>query len=572
MIEQVVFADGTIWTQQTIHDKMHNITGTDKDDAIRSYDNGPVEYHGLAGNDVLVGGRGDDKLYGDDGDDRISGEEGNDLIVGGRGNDIINGFRGDDTYVFNLGDGRDIIHDNYGFDILKFGEGIAPEDISIKRVEKNSDYNLELSIKNSEDSVTVSNYFGSFSYFSGAVNSRGGAIDQVVFADGTVWTVDIIHEMMHNITGTDKDDTIRFYDDDSVEYHGLAGNDVLVGGRGNDKLYGDDGNDTIYGGEGNDLLVGGKGDDELSGSRGDDTYIFNRGDGSDMISECGGIDTIKFGEGITPDDVDVKRVYKSGSDYGYALELSLKGTSDKISVKNYFGYYSYSGFHKPSPESLIEKVVFADGTVWTQDTINSKVHNITGTEDSETIQAFDDDAVTYYGLGGNDNLYGSKSNDKLYGGAGNDRISGGEGDDLIVGGAGDDYLDGYYGNDTYIFNKGDGSDTVYDADGKDDKIVLGYDSQDIMFERFGNNLRLRITGSTDSVTIDSWYASSNDRYKIETFKSTTGSTITHTQIENLIQAMSSFQKDTGMTWEQALATQPSQVQAIVQEYWTVPGV
>ena len=572
MIEQVVFADGTIWTQQTIHDKMHNITGTDKDDTIRFYDDDSVEYHGLAGSDVLVGGRGDDKLYGDEGDDTMSGGEGDDLLVGGRGNDIINGFRGDDTYVFNLGDGRDIIHDNYGFDILKFGEGIAPEDISIKRVEKNSDYNLELSIKNSEDSVTVSNYFGSFSYFSGAVNSRGGAIDQVVFADGTVWTVDIIHEMMHNITGTDKDDTIRFYDDDSVEYHGLAGSDVLVGGRGDDKLYGDEGDDTMSGGEGDDLLVGGKGNDELNGYRGDDTYIFNKGDGSDMISECGGTDTIKFGEGITPDDVDVKRVYKSGSDYGYALELSLKGTSDKISVKNYFGYYSYSGFHKPSPESLIEKVVFADGTVWSQDTISSKVHNITGTEDGETIQAFDDDAVTYYGLGGNDNLYGSKSNDKLYGGAGNDRISGNEGDDLIVGGTGDDYLDGYYGNDAYVFNKGDGSDTVYDANGNDDKIILGYNSQDIMFERSGNSLRLRMIGSSDSVTINSWYTNNSNQYKIETFKSATGSTITHTQIENLIQAMSSFQKDTGMTWEQALTTQPSQVQAIVQEYWTVPGV
>ena len=77
-------------------------------------------------------------------------------------------------------------------------------------------------------------------------------------------------------------------------------------------------------------------------------------------------------------------------------------------------------------------------------------------------------------------------------------------------------------------------------------------------------------GSLDAITISSWYG--GDNYKIETFKSATGSTITHTQIENLIQAMSSLQKDTGMTWEQALTTQPSQVQAIVQEYWTVPGV
>ena len=571
MIEKIEFADGTIWTQQTIHDKMHNITGTDKDDAIRSYDNGPVEYHGLAGNDVLVGGRGDDKLYGDDGDDRISGEEGNDLIVGGKGDDTISSFRGDDIYVFNRGDGKDVITDCGGLDILQFGEGIKPEDITLKRVYKNSDYNLEISIKDTDDAVTFVSHFGSSNY-SGWYATPGRMLDCIKFADGTVWTKDDIDYKMHHLTGTEENDRLVAYDKADVVYYGRGGNDTLFGSEGNDKLYGDDGDDAISGGEGNDLLVGGKGNDELNGYRGDDTYIFNKGDGSDTISECDGTDTIQFSEGISPDDVDVRRVYKSSTGYGsYALELSLKGTSDKITVDSYFGYYSYNGLHK-SPNSMIEKVAFADGVVWTQDTINSKVHNITGTEDGETIQAFDDDAVTYYGLGGNDNLYGSKSNDKLYGGTGNDRISGSEGDDLIVGGAGDDYLDGYYGNDTYVFNKGDGSDIVYDANGNDDNIILDYDSQDIMFEKFGNNLRLRMIGSSDSVTINSWYANNSNQYKIETFKSATGSTITHTQIENLIQAMSSFQKDTGMTWEQALTTQPSQVQAIVQEYWTVPGV
>ena len=571
MIEKIEFADGTIWTQQTIYEMMHNITGTDKDDTIRSYDDGSVEYHGLAGNDVLVGGRGNDKLYGDDGDDRLSGGEGNDLFVGGKGNDTIDSFRGDSTYVFNRGDGKDVVADYGGLDTLQFGEGIRPKDIILKRVYKNSGYNLEISIKDTDDVVTFASHFGSSNY-SGWYATPDRMLDRIKFADGTVWTKDDIDYKMHHLTGTEENDRLVAYDKADVVYYGRGGNDTLFGSEGNDKLYGDDGDDAISGGEGNDLLVGGKGNDELNGYRGDDTYIFNKGDGSDTISECDGTDTIQFSEGISPDDVDVRRVYKSSTGYGsYALELSLKGTSDKITVDSYFGYYSYNGLHK-SPNSMIEKVAFADGAVWTQDTINSKVHNITGTEDSETIQAFDDDAVTYYGLGGNDNLYGSKSNDKLYGGTGNDRISGGEGDDLIVGGIGDDYLDGYYGNDAYIFNKGDGSDTVYDANGNDDKIILGYNSQDIMFERSGNNLRLRMIGSSDSVTINSWYTNNSNQYKIETFKSATGSTITHTQIENLIQAMSSFQKDTGMTWEQALTTQPSQVQAIVQEYWTVPGV
>ena len=590
-IDRVVFADGTVWTQDTIYQRMHDITGTNDKDDIYAYDDGDVVYHGLAGNDTLHGGKGNDKLYGDDGDDVLAGRDGDDLIdggtgndyilgdagndvlIGGEGNDEIKGGTGNDTYIFNRGDGVDIIEETDGFDKICLGEGIDPNDVVawVSLVNSN-EVSLELSLRGTGDKITVRRQFGTFSYSNGDVASPGAQIEQITFTDGTVWGIDEIYRRAHVMSGTDGNDNFYAAGGSAVVYNGRSGDDYIAGTMGDDKLYGDDGDDSLFGNEGNDLLVGGKGNDELSGSRGNDTYIFNKGDGSDMISECGGTDTIKFGEGITPDDVDVKRVYKSGSDYGYVLELSLKGTSDKISVKNYFGYYSYSGFHKPSPESLIEKVVFADGTVWTQDTINSKVHNITGTEDGETIQAFDDDPVVYSGLGGDDNLYGSKSDDKLYGGTGNDRISGSEGDDLIVGGAGDDYLDGYYGNDTYIFNKGDGSDTVYDADGKDDKIVLGYDSQDIMFERFGNNLRLRITGLTDSVTIDSWYASSNDRYKIETFKSATGSTITHTQIENLIQAMSSFQKDTGMTWEQALTTQPSQVQAIVQEYWTVPGV
>lgn len=156
------------------------------------------------------------------------------------------------------------------------------------------------------------------------------------------------------------------------------------------------------------------------------------------------------------------------------------------------------------------------------------------------------------GDAGNDTLWGDAGNDTLIGGQGNDSLRGGEGDDV------------------YIFNKGDGEDTVCDVNGKADEIRLGHESIGVVFERVNNDLHVRMPGSIDAITISSWY--SGDNYKIETFKSATGSTITHTQIESLIQAMSSFQKDTGMTWEQALTTQPSQVQAIVQEYWTVPGV
>ena len=177
---------------------------------------------------------------------------------------------------------------------------------------------------------------------------------------------------------------------------------------------------------------------------------------------------------------------------------------------------------------------------------------------------------TLYGGTGNDTLYGNAGNDLLYGDAGNDTLEGNAGNDTLVGGTGNDRLEGGEGNDVYVFSKGDGEDVIEEANGLADEIRLGHESVDVVFERVNSSLRVRMPGSLDAITIDSWY--NGDAYKIETFKSTDGNVITHTQIESLIQAMASFQNDTGMTWEQALSEQPSQVRSIVQEYWTVPTV
>lgn len=174
------------------------------------------------------------------------------------------------------------------------------------------------------------------------------------------------------------------------------------------------------------------------------------------------------------------------------------------------------------------------------------------------------------GDAGNDTLKGNAGNDTLYGGTGNDTLEGNAGNDLLYGDAGNDTLEGGEGDDVYIFSKGDGEDRIFDANGLADEVRLGHESIDVVFERVNSSLRVRMPRSLDAITIDSWY--NGDAYKIETFKSTDGNVITHTQIESLIQAMASFQNDTGMTWEQALSEQPSQVRSIVQEYWTVPTV
>jgi len=406
------------------------------------------------------------------------------------------------------------------------------------------------------------------------------------------------------LIGGQGNDSLRGNEGNDI-LHGNEGQDVLYGNEGNDILHGDAGNDELWGGIGNDTLIGGEGKDYLRGGEGDDVYIFSKGDGEDNIEETKGLDTIQFGAGIKPDDVIAKVV--SGSNGSANLELSIKNTNDKITVYQHFGYFSYSNYeHEDAPYQQIEKVVFADGTVWTLEDIHTKAHNMSGTDKEDNMRVLDKSATTLHGLAGNDSLVGGiandllygdagndtlwgnagndtlygddgddelrggSGNDTLYGGTGNDTLEGNAGNDTLVGGTGNDSLEGGEGNDAYVFSKGDGEDRIFDANGLADEIRLGHESVDVVFERVNSSLRVRMPGSLDAITIDSWY--NGDAYKIETFKSTDGNVITHTQIESLIQAMASFQNDTGMTWEQALSEQPSQVRSIVQEYWTVPTV
>lgn len=75
------------------------------------------------------------------------------------------------------------------------------------------------------------------------------------------------------------------------------------------------------------------------------------------------------------------------------------------------------------------------------------------------------------GGGGKDTLKGGTGGDKLLGQTGDDILRGGAGRDTLKGGIGDDYLHGQSGNDKltgnagrdiFMFNRGDGSDTITD--------------------------------------------------------------------------------------------------------------
>lgn len=224
-----------------------------------------------------------------DGNDFINGTELDDTIDGAQGNDTLQGKKGDDTYIFNFGDGQDTIIDSLGANKISLGEGITANDV-IFSLDGDKLY-VELS-----DGSSI------------AYNSWYDSLSEVTFADGS----SISRDEVLGLISTDSDD-------------------VIVTGSGDDIIIGNGGNDTLEGGAGNDI------------------YVFNLGDGHDIINDDytvnnykynAGNDTLKFGDGITVDDL----VFEGN---GTTLKVGIREDgkefselSDTITITNAFDFSS----------------------------------------------------------------------------------------------------------------------------------------------------------------------------------------------------------------------------------------
>ncbi|MGI9273667.1 MAG: calcium-binding protein, partial [Endozoicomonas sp.] len=489
----------------------------------------------LQGSGLLDGGEGNDTLtgvgtlIGGEGNDRITAIElaweGNpeNVITGGKGDDVIFGSFAEDVYVFNLGDGRDVIHETLKEDLesvkssddtLRFGPGIVVDDLSFER--RGDD--LHILHNNGTDSIQVTNwFFGSTLYFKmKSFEFDGGVKLDLSDIEARVVTM-----------GTAGNDVLNGYLDQSDRIVGGDGNDQLNGRKGDDRLNGDAGNDQLTGGEGNDSLFGGSGDDELVGDEGNDTlvggtgndrYIFSSGAGHDVIDNTGGgHDGIKFLDGINANRLKLSR---EGDDLVVSV---LDDASLSVRVKNHF----------QGGDTQIQFIESADGFGADVDMINQviasnglfdggskdKPRNLTGTElDNHLVGGHKND--TLKGLGGNDRLegedgddtlLGGTGNDLLEGGAGNDSLSGGEGEDRLLGGDGDDVLSGNSGNDRLYGGAGNdrllggagtdeyhiglntGRDEIETGGGQDGVILdAGITKEKVSYHRQGDDLLILI--------------------------------------------------------------------------------
>ena len=114
---------------------------------------------------------------------------------------------------------------------------------------------------------------------------------------------------------------------------------------------------------------------------------------------------------------------------------------------------------------------------------------------------------TIDGAGGNDRLYGEEGDDSIDGGAGTDRLYGGEGSDTLDGGADADWLDGGSGNDSltggagndmFVFDAGDGADTISDFNDGENLIDLTSITGITEF----NDLTVTASGNDVLITLD----------------------------------------------------------------------
>ncbi len=562
------------------------VFGTDGDDIL----------HGEHGNDILNGGTGDDTLNGGygsdtyifnlgDGNDTISEDErywvnDNDIdkIIFGEGidKDDITLTKHNNDILLTINENDSIVIKNwfksshYQIENFEFADGTILSKSEFEGrgvVVEGTNDNDNLSGSNSSDIITGKDGDDTINGNSGDDTIDGGNGNDTIDGGNGNDTID----------GGTGDDTINGgYGNDTIT--GGTGNDTINGNYGDDKLVGNSGNDTLNSGSGNDILNGGTGDDTLNGGYGSDTYIFNLGDGNDTISEDerywvndNDIDKIIFGEGIDKDDITLTK-------HNNDILLTIN-ENDSIVIKNWFKSTRYQ----------IENFEFADGTILSKSEFEGRGVVVEGTNDNDNLSGSNssdiitgkdgddtingnsgddtidggngndtidggngndtidggtgDDTInggygndTITGGTGNDTINGNYGDDKLVGNSGNDTLNSGSGNDILNGGTGDDTLNGGYGSDTYIFNLGDGNDTISEDerywvnDNDIDKIIFGegIDKDDITLTKHNNDILLTIN-ENDSIVIKNWFKSSH--YQIENFEFADGTILSKSEFE-----------------------------------------
>ncbi len=480
---------------------------------------------GGGGGDHLYGGDGADALFGSTGDDLLDGGAGEDVLDGGVGDDTYQVTPGDTvidsdgvgrvvwddiqlasatristTPYFRTDDGELIYHHSGGVNTLEVTQPVQGGVVAILAYSRGE---LGITLAEVAPAPTTVNVLegtaqadtlqvGSMSYpgpyelvttYEGAdvVNVRSVAYPGVRVSSGAgddivrlgveaAGTGELANpdEGASVETGLGNDfvdggpgaDTVEGGDGhDSV--FGNAGEDVLVGQAGNDWLDGHADRDAAFGVEGSDVVLGGAGDDFLAGGAGNDEIY---GDAAGLLGVWDGaaqtIHTIRSSP-VGGAFAVLEESSAAGNDIlegGEGLDRLFGGAGDDL-LRGGAGSDRIEG---EAGNDVLDggadaDVIYGDRSSQTYESDNTLLFSGTADDGNSFTLIFrrhqDVDEPA-----GNDVLRGGTQEDMLFGQDGNDELDGGRDDDMLEGGLGDD---------TYIFERGGGSDTVFDLAGTD---------------------------------------------------------------------------------------------------------
>lgn len=392
---------------------------------------------------------------GTDGNDHLTGTMHSDVLQGGLGDDVLEGGDDADLYVVNAGEGNDIIRDIQSTVLLRAADLVVFGDEIAPE-----DLIFARSGADGDDLlVTIGSggqsllIEGQFAYGVLGYNDRFALNSRIEAFAFRDYGDGWSHKDLQQLL---------------IAQSTTAGNDETMG-------FGDD--DTLGASTGDDLLIG------MDGA---DTYHWGAGVGNDRIDEraryidvtvgLGGIsltaraDTVVFDSTIDPSSLIFARPYDS-----LDLVITNSLTGETLTVIGQFDSFQ-TGVLGAQWFDRVEWFQFADGSRISWQDVIARVTT---------------------------------------GGTGNDRLRGDILVDRMIGGQGDDLLSGGGGGDTYVFNIGDGHDTLFD----DNQTIIGegfltpdqtidilefgegINPGDIVFSRSGSSITMTVGSSGDAVTL-----------------------------------------------------------------------
>ncbi|HEX5545134.1 MAG TPA: calcium-binding protein, partial [Nitrospira sp.] len=465
-IELVQFADGTVWDQAFIENLTRPvITGTE-------------------GPDSLIGTSGDDRLVGLAGGDQLTGLAGNDLLDGGTGADEFTGGFGNDQYIV----------DDPGDTVTELiDEGIDTVQSSVTRT-------LETDVEN----LTLTG--------NAAINGTGNALDNVLIGNSGA----------NVLTGRAGNDTYVVGADDTVIELTGEGTDAVQ--TGNSATLGSNVENLTLTGSASLIGVGNELDNVLkaegsisvlAGGEGNDTYIIGPNGDDDILVETatGGIDTVIADHDYRlPAYIEELTLLDPRVPDFASFSLIPYGSSEQ-SVAGY-GNNLANTLIGGRANNVLDGGLGADTLIGGDGNDRYVVDNVDDIVIEEADEGIDSVRSTVsYSLSANvENLTLSGiSSINGTGNALNNDVRGNDASNVLDGGAGNDALFGLGGSDAYPFGMGSGLDTLFDSESAGEVDTIQFDStvtaEDVELYRNGFNLELAISGTTDELTLLSFFDS-----------------------------------------------------------------